>query len=81
MWRNEVDRNSSEDLMAIYGRVGAALNDACNLVHNLPETERAEHMRGLGEVMGDLWFKLQLPVVREHRDLDPDGDRFQKREK
>jgi len=30
-------------------------------------------------MMGYLWCKLQLPVLREHRDLDPDVDLFQKK--
>lgn len=29
--------------------------------------------------MAHHWGELQLPVVREHRDLDPDGDRFQRK--
>jgi hypothetical protein len=47
------------------------------VIRSIPdEAERRPHLVALGTMMGDLWFKLQLPVVRAHRDLDPDGDRF-----
>lgn len=62
--------------MAIHGKVSAALNEANDFVLLLPEHERAPHLHGLANVMIDLWLKLQLPVVREHRELDPDGDTY-----
>lgn len=71
-----MERNSAEQLMAIYGKVSAALNEANDFVLQLPEPERATHLHGLASVMTDLWLKLQLPVVREHTELDPDGETF-----
>lgn len=65
--------------MTVYTRLGEVMTEADGIIRTLPESERTEHLRGLGDMMGHLWFKLQLPVVREHRDLDPDGDRFQKK--
>ncbi|WP_154668342.1 hypothetical protein [Pseudoduganella violaceinigra] len=75
-----MDRIKAEELMGIYGRVAAALNDATYLVLSLPEAERATHLQALGPFMADLWLKLQLPIVREHRDLDPDGNRYRQHE-
>jgi hypothetical protein len=74
-----MDHSTAQKLMAAYERIGEALNGADSIIRTLPEDERTAHLRGLGEMMGQLWFKLQLPVVREHRDLDPDGDRYQKK--
>ena len=68
-----------QKLMEAYERIGVALNGADNIIRTLPEDEQTAHLRGLGEMMGQLWSKLQLPVVREHKDLDPDGDRYQKK--
>lgn len=73
-----MDHSTAQKLMAVYLRIGEGMNEADGIIRTLPENERTEHLRGLGEIMGHLWFKLQLPVVREHRNLDPDGDRFQK---
>ena len=69
-----MDVESAEHLMEIYERVSGALSEAHDVVAALPEPERALHMRALGDAMADLWLKLQLPIVREHRQLDPDGD-------
>ena len=66
------------ELMDAYQRIGEAINEADSIIRTLPKNEQTEHLHGLGDMMGHLWFKLQLPVVREHRDLDPDGDRFQR---
>jgi hypothetical protein len=74
-----MDHITAQKLMAVYKRIGEVMNEADGIIHTLPENERTEHLRGLGDMMGHLWFKLQLPVVREHGDLDPDGDRFQKK--
>jgi len=74
-----MDHSTAQKLMAAYERIGEALNGAESIIRTLPEEERTAHLRGLGEMMGQLWSKLQLPVVREHRDLDPDGDRYQKK--
>ncbi len=74
-----MDHATAQKLMSIYERMGAVMNEADPILRALPEAERIVHLRNLGEMMGDLWFKLQLPVVREHRDLDPDGDRYWKK--
>ena len=73
-----MDHLTAAKLMAIYERAGHILAEANDLIRDLPETERHAHLRPLGDMMADVWLKLQLPIVREHRDLDPDGDRFQK---
>jgi hypothetical protein len=76
-----MDRIRAEQLMAIYGRVSAGLNEASDIVFSLPESERAPHLHGLGNMMADLWLKLQLPIVGEFPELDPDGDKFQRKHK
>lgn len=74
-----MDHKTAVALMAVYKRLGDVMVEADDIIRTLPEIERSEHLHGLGYMMGHLWFKLQLPVVREHRDLDPDGDLFQKK--
>ncbi len=74
-----MDHETAQTLMDVYKRIGDVMNEADGIIRTLPKNEQSEHLRGLGDAMGHLWFKLQLPVVREHRDLDPDGDRFQKK--
>lgn len=73
-----MDHSTAQKLMDAYKRVGDAISEADSIIHTLPKDEQTAHLRGLGEMMGHLWLKLQLPVVREHRDLDPDGALFQR---
>lgn len=72
-----MDHSTAQKLMLAYDRMGIVINEADAIMRTLPEIERHEHLRNLAGMMEHLWFKLQLPIVREHRDLDPDGDRFQ----
>jgi hypothetical protein len=69
-----VDRVTAEELMSIYDRVGSALNDAEPLIRALPDaSERSAHLQALGTMMQDVWLKLMLPIVQQHRELDPDA--------
>ena len=73
-----MDHQTAQQLMAVYKRLGEVINEADDIIRTLPKAEQSVHLQGLGKMLGNLWFELQLPVVREHRDLDPDGDRFQR---
>ena len=70
-----MDHATAKQLMAIYARLNAVLNEADPILRTLPEPERHAHLKAMGHVMMQAWSTLQLPIVREHRDLDPDGDR------
>lgn len=76
-----MDHSTAQSLMAMYARIGAVLNEADTVIRTLPEAERSEHLRGLAETTMQIWFKLQLPIVREHRELDPDKAYFQEKSK
>ena len=71
-----MDRATAEKLMAIYAKIGEALNEADPLLRALPEAERTPHLRAVGGVMSGLWHDLQWPIVREHPELDPDKEYF-----
>lgn len=69
-----MDRVAADKLMAIYHRFGDVLNEAEPLIRAFPDdAERSEHLRALGTIMQDVWLKLMLPIVRQHRELDPDN--------
>jgi len=68
-----MDRLTAEKLMAIYHRRGDVLNEADPLIREIPdETEQKQHLRTLGTMIQEVWLELMAPIVREHRDLDPD---------
>ena len=72
-----MDHATAQQLMAIYAHIGGKINEADTIIRTLPEAERSLHLRALAGTINHLWCELQRPIVREHRDLDPDGDRFQ----
>jgi hypothetical protein len=68
-----MERTAAERLMRIYAGIGNLLNEATEVVGTLPDQDEQKlHRRAIGTMMGDLWLGLQLPIVREHHDLDPD---------
>ena len=68
-----MDHTTAEKLMAIYHRLGNVLNEADPLIRAIPdEPERQKHLQALGTMMQEVWLRLVAPIVREHRDLDPD---------
>lgn len=68
-----MDHTTAKKLMAIYHRLGDLLNEADPLIRGIAdEGERQKHLQALGTTMQDVWLRLMAPIVREHRDLDPD---------
>jgi len=62
--------------MSVYERISRDINEADSVIRTLPEAERTEHLRALAGMIDYLWSKLQAPIVREHKDLDPDAEYF-----
>lgn len=67
-----MERGEAERLLAIYKRAGQVLAEADPVLRALPETERGPHLRALAGLYGEVWEKLQEPVVRAFPGLDPD---------
>jgi hypothetical protein len=74
-----MDLPTARQLMLVYERIGKDINEADTIIRTLPETERAVHLHALAGMVNYIWFNLQAPIVREHRELDPDGEYFQKK--
>lgn len=74
--RRKMDHSTAQQLMSMYERMGKIINEADSIIRTLPDIERSEHLRALAGLVNHLWFTLQFPIVREYRDLDPDGDYF-----
>jgi hypothetical protein len=71
-----MDHLTAQKLMGVYECLGQVINEADPIIRTLPEAERVPHLHALAGAMFHLWFELQLPIVRDHPDLDPDGTRF-----
>ena len=68
-----MERDTAEKLMIIYADIGKVLNSVLPLMNSISdEIEREKLKKPLGIYMGNLWFDLQWPVVKQFPDLDPD---------
>lgn len=73
-----MDQVTAQKLMALYQDIGLTLNQADTVIRTLPDAERHEHLSGLADTVMQIWYKLQLPVVRQYPELDPDREHFRK---
>lgn len=70
-----MDLARAQQLMEIYHRLGLVMNEADLVIRSISdEEERKAHLQSLGCLMGDLWIGLQMPIVRQYPQLDPDKD-------
>ena len=73
-----MDQATAQKLMALYQEIGLTLNQADTVIRTVPDAERHEHLSGLADTVMQIWYKLQLPVVRQYPELDPDREHFRK---
>ncbi|MBD8544444.1 hypothetical protein IFU00_19385 [Oxalobacteraceae sp. CFBP 8761] len=74
-----MDLPTAQQLMLVYERIGKDINEADTIIRTLSETERSQHLHALAGMVSYIWFNLQAPIVREHRELDPDKEYSQKK--
>lgn len=68
-----MDKSAAKHLMDVFEDIGISLNKAAYIVSELPDVDEQKVMRrGLGKLMGGLFSDLQLHIIRQHPDLDPD---------
>jgi hypothetical protein len=71
-----MDLSTARQLMSVYERIGKSINEADGVIRTLPDDERSVHLRALAGMVDYVWSNLQAPIVREHRNLDPDAAYF-----
>jgi hypothetical protein len=70
-----MDKQLATTLMEILLGLGQPLNDAVELIEQIPEeAEKLKFKRGIAEIMGRLWTDLEFEIVRQYPELDPDKD-------
>jgi len=68
-----MNREDAKQLMKIYSSIGELLNSADPIIRNIPDkNERTKILRSLGDMMTDLWLKLERPIVKQFPEFDPD---------
>ena len=70
-----MEKIDAKKLMEIYQRAGSILSEADPILRKIvDEAERKKFLRPLGEMLLDIWDKLERPIVKKFPDLDPDKD-------
>lgn len=66
-----------KDVASKMVRACLSMGDELNALHLfgelLPDEQRKAYRRHLGEVMGAIYTRIMIPIIREYPDLDPDG--------
>lgn len=71
-----MEKSTATEIMASIQRVNACLNDLGELVRGaaLSEEEKFVLLSGVGHMVGEIFFKLMHPLIRQHPEVDPDRD-------
>jgi hypothetical protein len=68
-----MDKNIAKELMDIFSALGTPLYKAAELIEQLnDEDERKGFRRGISGIMASIYTDLELPIIRQFPDLDPD---------
>ncbi len=68
-----MDRTTVKQLMGIFEEIGSSLNEPTCIVSELPDVDEQKLMRrGLSKLMGTLFTDVQLHIIHQYPDLDPD---------
>jgi hypothetical protein len=68
-----MDKNIAKELMDIFSALGTPLNKAAELIEQInDEDERKGFRRGIAGIMASTDTDLELPIIRQFPDLDPD---------
>ena len=77
-----MERNNAKQLMEIYNSIGELLNRADPIIRNISDGKlKAELIKPLGEVMADVWLKLERLIIKIYPELDPDRGRNNEKRK
>ena len=70
-----MEKEAAEKLMKIYSDAAEILNLADPILRRISnEDEKKTLLKALGGIFADFWLTLQLPIVRQYPELDPDKD-------
>ena len=68
-----MDRIIAKKLMGVFEEIGSSLGEATCIVSELPDVDEQKLMRrGLGDLISTLFIDLQIHIIRQYPDLDPD---------
>jgi hypothetical protein len=70
-----MDRGLAELLMRKLLALSEPLNSIAETIERTTdEAEKAVLRKGIAEIMGRVYTDLELPIIKQHPDLDPDRE-------
>lgn len=73
MIAGKMEKNIAEQLIKKFLDTDEPLNAAVKITEQIKnEEERIKFRRGVAEIMGRIYTDLELPIIRQYPELDPD---------
>ncbi len=70
---NNLDKAIAENLMKSLLDLSASMNVIAGQIEGIDvEEQKIVMRRGIADLMGAVYSDLMRPIIREHKDLDPD---------
>jgi hypothetical protein len=69
-----MDRATAEKLVAALADLDSKANDLCAIVETISDIEERKKYRRLLAGVMTVSFDVLMPIIRDHRELDPDAD-------
>ena len=68
-----MQKELAKELMDTLSALGEPLNKAAELIEQInDEEERKKFRKGLGGIMAGIYTELELLIIQQYPDLDPD---------
>jgi hypothetical protein len=68
-----MDKALASELMRAISDVGRDLNKTADIIERIiDQNEKRRYRVAIGDLMGNVYIKLMIPIIHEHKDLDPD---------
>lgn len=70
-----MERNLSEEFIAALKLLDYEFSKISEITQKIQnEEERVKFRQGLGQIIGNVYTELMVPILRQYPDLDPDKD-------
>ena len=67
-------RDVAEKIMQEMMDIGDSLNITTSLVEKIENKDECKNFKiPIGNIMGQIYTEIMIPIIKQHPDLDPDG--------
>ena len=71
-----MDKKTAKELIETFVGLDASFSKASELTRNIEDKdEQIKFRQSLGEIIGDIYTELIIPIIRQYPELDPEKDK------